>query len=184
MKNFSLFIKNKNKKNKHYSKNKGPVTVPMFSDFFSSTSNDMFVTNAMYSSFKESILSTIDIYHPKSDITISVFEEKQSDEEKREIVEIGFKKYIEACYLKAWREWLNGLITVSIFAIVGILVIILGFGLKKLTPEWVFHLITNLGTVLLWQFVGYWAFEYAGQKRELDRLKQVENIKFIFKRWE
>lgn len=188
MRKFHLFPRKKDKETpKHtfdYKGKDGKAKVGMFSDFFTSVNTDMFCTNAMYSAFKEQVISSIDVYSPKIDIELEVYETKLSTDFNREFLKLGFRKYIEACRERARREYVNELLQVSFFAVVGIIVIIIGFALQPIVPAWVWHLVTNLGTVLLWQFVGFWAFEYAGHKRELDRLQQVQNIKYEFKKWD
>jgi len=191
MRKFHLFPRKKdeNRPSGSHLENKGKdgkAHVGMFSDFFTSVNTDMFCTNSMYAGFKEQVISTVDVYSPKVEITLDVYETKLSTDFNREFLKLGFKKYIHACYERAWREYINELLQVTVFLLVGIAVIIIGYGLKKLfSPlEWPTYLITNLGTVLVWQFVGFWAFEYSGHKKELDRLKQVENIKYNFKKWD
>jgi len=189
MRNYRLFIgkEDRNRKSGRLfvsKKKEGNVRVAMFSDFFSDVSDDMFCTNSMYADFKDSIISSIDVYSTKDEITLDIYESKESDEEKRDLLRIGFNKYINACYQKIRQESMNELMQVSVFAVVGILLIILAFGLKPIVPEWVMYCISNFGTVLIWQFVGYWAFEYSGQKRAWDRLKQIEAISYQFQKWE
>jgi len=189
MRNYRLFLRNRNDEEETgipvYAKSKnGVVNVAMFSDFFSSISDDMFCTNSMYSDFKDAILSTVDVYNTKDVITLDIYEKNESSEYTRELLQIGFRKYAHALYLKARQELIDELTTVSIFVVVGVLLIIIAYGLGPFIPTWALYLISNIGTVLLWQFVGYWAFEYADQKHTMDRFKQIENIKYEFKKWE
>jgi len=186
MKSIFLFRKNKDKKKKAlYSSRKDKnISVAMFSSFFNQVNDDMFCTNQMYSAFKDELLSTIEIYHPKAEITVSIYEEKQSNDSTRNMLQIGFRKYINALYQKSLQGFVNQLITISIFMIVGILLVYFAYQIRPNIQEWLFYVTTNFGTVLIWQFVGYWAFEYADQKRELLRFKQLENIQYEFKKWE
>jgi len=188
MRNYSLFLKNKNRKSfgkgADVKSETGTTTVAMFSDFFSDVSDDLFCTNAMYSDFKDAVISSIEVYSPRENIVLNIYETKESDEDKRAVLQIGFSKYIHACYQKVRHECMQELLQVSFFMVVGILLVILGYKLESVVPNWMMYCITNFGTVLIWQFVGFWAFEFNGQKREWDRLAQIEEIQYEYRKWE
>jgi len=155
----------------------------MFSDFFSNASDDIFFTNAMYAGFLEEVIATINIYNPKEKITIDIYESKVSKEENRELAIIGFRSYVNSLSHKKWLGIIDGLVNVSVFFLLGVFFIYFIYHVDFLT-DWLFCLIQNMGAVLLWQFFGYWAFQHAGQKRELDQLKQIAQIEYNFKKWE
>jgi len=189
MRNYSLFFRNKDTKTSpldlfRAGSGSETVSVAMFSDFFCGMSDNMFCTNSMYSDFKDSVIASIEVYSPKEEILLSIYESSESEEDKRDMLLIGFNKYIRAYYQKLRREYLTEIFQVSFFFVVGFLLIILGYSLEGTIPNWFMYCITNFGTVLIWQFVGYWAFEYAGQKRTLDRLEQIENLRYDFRKWE
>lgn len=189
MRNYHLFKKNYSELDNSVEKKKiksNKASLAMFSDFFSNANENGFSTNAMYANFKDQIVATIDVYSPKVDITLDVYELKPSSQIGRDFVLLGFKKYIQNCYRRVFKEFLNILITTSIFFVVGITLIIASFALLPLLNnlQWPFYLVQTMGTVLVWQFVGFWAFEFSSHYKTLNRLKQIENIEFVFKKWE
>lgn len=182
---FYLFPRKRNDSSRGKDKGvDGKAKVAMFSDFFSNVNDNLFVTNGLYAGFKEQVLSSIDVYSPKVAITMHIYETKQSSEFNRDFLTLGFKKYVEACFDRTWREYISELVHVTMFALIGVLIIFLGFFFSNNNPDWVTYIITNFGTVLIWQFVGFWAFQFSGYKKDLDRLKQMETIKFEFMKWE
>jgi len=162
----------------------GKVHVAILSDFFGSMSENLFCTNGMYSDFLETVNASVSVCSAKEQIVLDVYENESSTEEMREVMQIGFRRYINACHRKLRSEYVNQLLQVSFFALVGVFLIVLMRGVKPNIPEWTSVVIEQTGTVLIWQFVGYFAFEHTGQKRELQRLKQIGAMEYSFRKWE
>ena len=163
----------------------GKVHVAMFSDFFTSYEKNPLYTNGMYEGFKEEILSSIELYRANEDIKLLVYESEPTDELTHEIVTAGFNKYINQCMRKQFNYLLNRTIIFSSFSLFGVLCIV--FATSNIATNyapWLVSCINNMGCVFLWNFLGYFAFEFFGDRRNLKRLKQILIIEYTYRQWD
>lgn len=159
--------------------------VSMFSEFFSDASEVPMYTNGMFEGLKNDIMSSIELNRTREPITMMIYEAKQSDELTREFALVGFKKYISLCVKKKSNYVINQIVVFSMFLVLGVLCIYFSNVLNPgVIRPWIANCLNNVGCVFLWNFVGYFAFQFNGDKRELQRLKQIRDMDFVFRRWE
>ena len=57
-------------------------------------------------------------------------------------------------------------------------------GSATLLPWWLFKSIEVLASLFIWQFGGYLAFEFLGERKNINRYKQIANAEFVIKHWD
>lgn len=164
----------------------GRLVVPLYSKLFSSLTENVMCTNAMFESFKEEIEDSIALYPAKERISLMIYESSEAaDDSVREIVLIGFKKYITQYKEKSVAQLKLNALTFLGIAVIGIL---LEYFLYSVFPdafsEWIYSLLDITATVLIWEFVAFLAFEFTKEVAAIRRLSQILDIKFIFRHWE
>ena len=50
--------------------------------------------------------------------------------------------------------------------------------------EWIVNTLDIFAWVFIWQFAEYLAFDFAKEIKNVNRLKQILRIEYVFKRWE
>lgn len=163
----------------------GAVTVPMFSDFFAGAETSPLYTNGMYEGFKQEIISSVELYKTRDDITMMIYEAEPVNDLSREVVLVGFRKYIAQCVQKQKKYVSKRTVLFSLLAALGVFCIYFSNApwAGGIAP-WVLSCINNVGCVFLWNFLGYFAFEFSGDERELNRLRQIHRMQYSFRKWE
>ena len=163
----------------------GRIIVPLYSQFFSSLTNDMLYTNNMFEDLKREITMSISAYSPKEKIHLSIYESSKVDDDIRESALIGFKRYISIYYKKMIAFTQKYLFSFLILAFVGIISIYLVHNVfSNLLSEWIRYLLDIISTVFVWEFVSYLAFEFPKSISDIARLKQILQIEYTFRHWE
>ena len=163
----------------------GRVHVALYSEIFSHAGGAALLTNAAYSELKDDVLSSVETLSPKERVVLDVFEPAESDPFDREAIILGFRRYVNACYMGCRREHLSRIALFSAGLIVGIvLCFLLTNYWEKDLASWIFFVLNTFSTVLIWQFAGYVAFEWNGEVKRLKRLKQIYGIEYEFRLWE
>lgn len=164
----------------------GRLVVPLYSKFFSSLSENVMCSNAMLHEFLEEIEASLCVYSTNEKVILTVYESSDSaDESTLESVLVGFKKYVVQ-YLKMKTARLKrGFVSFLLLALFGVLVEYLDYIVfPGLLPEWVCKLIDISGTVLIWQFVAYLAFDFSQERKIIRRFRQILQIEYVFRHWE
>ena len=164
----------------------GRLVVPFYSRFFSSLSENVMCSNAMYNELKEEIEASVCIIPASERVVLTVYESSPfSDDSTRESVLIGFRKYI-ARYSEMKNSMLRrSFITFLLLALFGVLTEFLNYNVfLNALAEWVCNLIDVSATVLIWQFVAYLAFEFSQERKYIRRLKQIMQAEYAFRHWE
>lgn len=163
----------------------GNMHIPCFTSFFSEMGGTVMRSYSDYSKFRNEISASLEPFKAHDPIVIDIFERTPSSEFDRETAIIGFRKYISACYAVSRRNFLRRHFLFTSFLILGIIIITLLFGVfSSVLPSWLFYCIEAIGSVFIWQFAGYIAFERHAEKKNLTRLKQMITLNFQFKDWE
>ena len=164
----------------------GRVIVPLYSDFFSSLSENVMCSNAMFNRLKDEIEDSLCVYPTNEQILLSVYVSSASaDDSTRESVLVGFKKYIMQYLKRNVSALKRSFVTFLSLALFGILIEFLNYNVfSDALPAWVCNLIDVSATVLIWQFVAYLAFEFSKERRNIQRLRQILQIEYVFRHWE
>ncbi len=164
----------------------GRLIVPLYSRFFSSISENVMCSNVMLKEFMEEIEASLNVYSTDERVLLTVYESSDSaDDETRESVLVGFKKYA-AQYLKRKTAMLHrSFLSFLLLALFGVLIEFLNYNVfAGILSEWVCNLIDISATVLIWQFVAYLAFDFSQALKDIQRLKQILQIEYVFRHWE
>lgn len=160
----------------------GFVHVSVFTNFFTDPKERRIHTNLEYSNFRNDIEATLGTLDTNEQVIMDIFESQESDETDREIAIIGFRKYVSSCYLAARQQYIKHIKLFSSFLLIGSLIIFLLYGIPHpALSEWLKKLLEIFGTVMVWQFVGYMAFERHKELKDLRRLSQIMHVKFDFR---
>ena len=164
----------------------GRLVVSLYSDFFSSLTDNVMCTNAMFENLKKEIEGSVALYAAKSRIALTVYESsKTADDDVREIVMAGFKKYIAQYKARAYSTLKWNTLTFLAIAVIGIL---LEYFLYQLFPDvfpvWISNLLDIAATVMIWEFVAFIAFEFSREVAGIRRLNQILDVKYTFRHWE
>lgn len=159
--------------------------VALYSEFFSNLSGRVMCTNAAYADLKNEINASIEFCDPKEKIVLDIFEPSASSEFDREAAIIGYRRYITACYRGYLRMYSSHLFLFLMFLLIGVLMLFLMYGTKLFAmPVWAEKVYDSAASVFIWQFIAYMAFEWSGERKQLQRLDQMRNLEFEFKLWE
>ena len=161
-----------------------PVHVAMFSDFFGNAPANGFCTNIMYAKLKDSLINSVNIYNTNASIIVDVLEKTPSDEQTRELLLIGFRRYLKAYYQKLHSKCLYQLMLMVIFFCVGVTLAYVNKGLNLPYPEWLHFVFEVVSFGMIWQLAGWFAFEFPSIKRNINRHKQLLHLEYSFKQWE
>ena len=108
---------------------RGRLVVPVYSGFFSSLTDNVMCTNAMFEMLKKEVDSSVAPYSPKEEIVLTVFESSSgSDEDVKESVLVGFRRYITFYRKKAVSELRTHLLLFTLMFAVGVLMEFLLYG--------------------------------------------------------
>ena len=168
----------------------GRAHVAMHSTIFSDVNENILASNSMFADLLNDIQPCIEPYSVKEKIVMDVFETKVSNDFARDTVIIGFKRYVNSCLYGLKKQHLSRFFLFFSFLVFGVLIeFILYFLVQKyvgaeFTSHWLFKSVEVLGTLFIWQFGGYLAFEFLGERKQLNRYKQIANIEFEFKHWD
>ncbi len=161
------------------------LSIPMFSEFFSSVTDNIMCTNTMYSNLQKEIGSALSVYSEKEPVSLTIYESSSSSEETKESILIGFKKNITQCIYRAKITFKMHLITFSALCAIGILTEFLLYGaFPDSLPLWLQNVLDIVAWVFVWQFAAYMAFEFIKEIKVIRRLKQIQQAEFIFRHWE
>lgn len=164
---------------------KNKLVVPVYSGFFSSLENNVMCTNAAYDELRDEIDASIQPYSTKKDIVLAVYESSDADSDVRESVLMGFERYI-AHYKK--RESFELKLHFSLFLSLFIIGVLIEFLLYEtfadMIVDWIVNTLDIFAWVFIWQFAEYLAFDFAKEIKNVNRLKQILRIEYVFKRWE
>ncbi len=164
----------------------GRLIVPLYSQFFSTLSENVMFSNKMFQGLYEEIEASLCVYSTEEQIVLTVYESSaSSDDSIRESALIGFKKYIQQ-YLKRKISMLkHSFVTFLSFALLALLIEFFNYNVFfNILPEWICNLIDVSATVLIWQFVAYLAFEFSQERKTIRRLRQISKIEYVFRQWE
>lgn len=163
----------------------GEMHIPCYTSFFSEMGGTVMRSYSDYSKFSNEISASLEPFKVHDPIVVDIFEINPSTDFDRETAIIGFRRYISACYAVSRRNFLGRQILFSTFLILGIIIISLLYGVfSSVFQPWLFYCIETIGTVFIWQFAGYLAFERRTERKNLIRLKQMITLEFDFKKWE
>ena len=161
------------------------LSVPMYSDFFSSLTDNVMCSNNMYDSLQKEIESTLSVYSEKKSVTLAVYESSSSSADTKESVVIGFRKYIAQCLDRAKASLKMHLLTFTFLAAVAVGIEYLVYGVySDYLAIWVQNSLNIVAWVFGWQFAVYMTFEFFKEIKAIRRLDQILNIEFVFNHWE
>lgn len=193
----NFFSKNENTKAVPFYKNKLPVVrdkdgrvhVVMYTSIFHDASQNLLASNSMYANLLTDLQPCVEPYSPKEKIMVDVYETKPSDEFARDLVVVGFRKYVNSCLTGLYRQHLSRFLLFFSFLLVGIAIEVIlyaipGMAEGNILPFWLFKTIEVLGTLFIWQFGGYLAFEFFGERKNAARYKQLAEVEFTVKQWD
>ena len=176
---FGSFVKAKR------TKHQGRISVPMYSDFFSSLNDMVMCTNTTFRNLHKEIESTLSTYSEKESVLITVYESSSCSDNTKESVLIGFRKYITQCLARAKATFQLHLIMFTALAVVGVLLEYLLYGaFPGLLPTWVLNVVDIVAWVFVWQFAAYMAFEFVKEIRTIRRFDQILHLEYTFRHWE
>ena len=164
----------------------GRIIVPLYSDFFSSLTDNVMCTNAMFQSLHDEINVSISPYNRKEQIVLDIYESSETESESvRESVLVAFRKYIFHYIKMARTELIKRTILFLTVALVGAAAEFLLYGLFPDTVVlWLNTVIDIVAWSFVWQFSSYMAFEFIGEIKNINRLKQILFIEYKFIHWE
>lgn len=163
----------------------GRAHVSLYTRFFSDLTGNFLCTNQMYQDLKKDLLSSIELVSVKRQIVFEIFEPSESDELNREVSIVGFRRFLNANLALEAQRAKNRFILFSIFMLLGVLIVFFLFGIKpSFLSEWAAKCIEIVGTVFVWQFVGYMVYEFQEVRMQIRRLQQMIKAEFCFKKWE
>lgn len=164
----------------------GRLIVPFYSKFFSSLSENVMCSNAMFNEFKEEIEASLCVYPRNEQIVVTVYESSsRTDDSTRESVLVGFKKYIIQYSEMKIAVLKRSFVSFLLLALFGMLVEFLNYSIfPDVLPGWICNLIDVSATVLIWQFVAYLAFEFSQERKYIQRLRQIVQGEYVFRHWE
>ena len=161
------------------------MSIPLFSDFFSSVTDNVMCTNAMYGNLYKEIESTLSVYSEKEPVSLTVYESSSSGEDLKESIVVGFRKYITQCVDRAKSSFKMHLITFTALCVIGVLIEFLLYGaFPDFLPLWLQNVLDIVAWVFVWQFAAYMAFEFVKEIKTISRLRQIQQAEFIFRHWE
>lgn len=163
----------------------GRIHAGLYTDFFTRYAQQMFCTNSMYAQFRSELLSTVEMYDPKERVVVTVFDSDDLEEEDRELALMGFRRYVGACYAGRLRQMMLQLCLFTAFLVVGVALVLFLHALRpSFLPEWAEYLLDAVSGVFIWQFVGYFAFEFSGNRKDLRQLERMRDLEYEFRHWE
>lgn len=158
----------------------GVQRVLLYSGFFSSVKNNIMCTNAMYETLLKEITGSLAPYSEKDSIELAVYHSSSASDDVRESVLVGFRKYVDRLKrMASSRIKFHFSLFFGIFAL-GVLIEFLLYGGVLALPEWINNVFDIVAWVFVWQFAAYMTFEFSKEKRQADRLQQIENIAYDF----
>lgn len=170
----------------------GAVHVVMHNNIFADVGTTLLASNSMYASLLDDIQPCVEPYSTNEKIVLDIYETRQSDDFSREVVITGFKKYITSCLSGLIRQHIGRFFLFFSFLLVGLLIEFILYGVigpslsatnPEITINWIFKSVEVLGTLFIWQFGGYLAFEFLGERKQIKRYKQIANVDFNIKEW-
>ena len=163
----------------------GQISVPMYSDFFSSLRDTVMCTNTTFSNLHREIDSTLSTYSEKASVVITVYESSSCSDDTKESVLVGFRKYIARCLARARASFRLHLIMFTALAAVGVLLEFLLYGaFPELLPTWALNVVDIVAWVFVWQFAAYMAFEFVKEIKTIRRFDQILHLKYTLRHWE
>ena len=164
----------------------GNLVVPLYSGFFSSLTDNVMCTNTMFDGLYREITSSVSLYPLKESILLNVYESSQTaNDDVRESVLVGFRKYIMQFRQKAITGFRTHLVLFSLLFVIGVLMELLMYGVfPGVLPLWIENTLDIVAWVFVWQFAAYMAFEFAKEIKAIRRFNQILNIQFVFRHWE
>ena len=163
----------------------GKLSVPMYSGFFSSVTDNVMCTNAMYGNLQKEIESTLYLYPEKEDVLLTVYESSAANDDTKESIVVGFRKYVAMCLDRAKSSLKLHLIVFTALCVIGVLIEFFMYGaFPDLLPVWVQNVLDIVAWVFVWQFAAYMAFEFLKEIKVIQRLDQILHISFVFRHWE
>lgn len=162
----------------------GRIHAALYSDFFTGNSGQIMRSNYDYARFKDEIAATIEPYSPGEDIVIDIYEPAESDEFVRDAALLGFRRYVGACYAGSRKLYLRHMIAMLASLVIGLLVVYLMSLLPIADKPVIQYLLETIASVLVWQCVGYLAYNREGEARQMKRLGQMMQLEFTYKVWE
>lgn len=172
-------------KAKNIKRKNGRVSVSMYSDFFSSLSDKVMCTNAMFGKLQKEIESTVLPYSEKEPVSLTVYEAADCGDDTKESVLVGFRKYVTQCLALKKTTLKKHIILFSLLCAFGVLMEFLAFGaFADLLPEWVQCVLDIVAGVFVWQFAAYMAFEFVREIKTVRRFDQILHIEYTFRHWE
>ena len=161
------------------------LSIPLFSAFFSSVTDNVMCTNAMYGNLYKEIESTLSVYSEKESVSLTVYESSSSGEDVKESIVVGFRKYITQCVDRAKNSFKMHLFTFTALCVIGVLIEFLLYGaFPDFLPLWLQNVLDIVAWVFVWQFAAYMTFEFVKEIKAIRRLRQILNADFIFRHWE
>lgn len=164
----------------------GRVHIAMHSNIFSEVKHNLIASNSMYADLLNDIQASVEPYSTKEKITIDLYETEKTDEFTKDSVIVGFRKYVNGCLYSLRKQHLFRFSLFGSFLLIGILIEFILYGVIGYgnMSDWVFKSIEVLGTLFIWQFGGYLAFEFLGEMKNIYRYKQALEIEFNVRQWD
>lgn len=170
---------------KNPKRKEGKLSVPMYSGFFSSVTDNVMCTNAMYGNLYKEIESTLYLYSEKEDVLLTVYESSLSNDDTKESIVVGFRNYVAKCLDRAKSALRLHLIMFTALCAIGVLIEFFMYGIfPDLLPLWLQNVLDIVAWVFVWQFAAYMAFEFLKEIKGIQRLGQMLHISFVFRHWE
>ena len=162
------------------------LVVPVYSAFFSSLTDNVMCTNAMFDALKKEIDASVSPYSVKERIVLTVYESSAaSAPDVRESVLIGFRRYVGAYLQKKKATLKMRLITFTGLFLLGVLLEFLIYEVfPGILPLWIANTLDIIAWVFVWQFAAYMVFEFAKERKGIKRLSQILQTEYRFKHWE
>ena len=161
------------------------LSIPMFSDFFSSVTDNVMCTNTMYGNLQKEAESALSVYSEKEAVSLTVYESSAADDGIKESIVIGFRKYIMQSIRRAVNSFKMHLITFTSLCAIGVLIEYLLYGaFPDFLPLWLNNVLDIVAWVFVWQFAAYMAFEFIKEIKNIRRLRQIFDAEFVFRHWE
>lgn len=162
------------------------LVVSVYSGFFSSLTDNVMCTNVMFDTLKREIDASISPYSVKENIVLNVYESSAAPApDAWESTLVGFQKYITV-YRERKKATLKAhLTTFTLLFLCGVLIEFLIYGaFPQALPLWIANTLDIIAWVFVWQFAAYMAFEFAKERKGIQRLSQILQIEYQFKHWE
>lgn len=167
----------------------GKVHVAMTTNIFSDVSKTLLASNSMLAGLLSDVQPCVEPYSTKEKIVLDIYETTESDELSRQTVILGFKKYVNGCLYGQYKQHMGRFFLFFSFLVIGVLIEVLLYAFLSVDgsatiPWWIFKSVEVLASLFIWQFGGYLAFEFLGEKKNINRYKQIANCEFNIKHWD